>query len=132
MRQHDLAELFRVKAQQDLRALSVLASDREIADETVGFHAQQAVEKALKAVLTAAGVRFGRTHDLDQLLELVRQSGFEEEDWFDEVTVFGPYAVLGRYVELDPDEPVDRQAAVPLVERVLDWTGRRLEESSSA
>lgn len=42
-----------------------------MADEIVGFHAQQAVEKALKAVLTAVAVRVGRTHDIAYLLTLL-------------------------------------------------------------
>ena len=39
------------------------------------FHAQQAVEKLLKAVLSHHGVTYGRTHDLGRLVELVESSG---------------------------------------------------------
>jgi HEPN domain-containing protein len=35
------------------------------------FHAQQCAEKYLKARLVEAGLRFGRTHDLEALLRLV-------------------------------------------------------------
>ena len=38
----------------------------------LAFHAQQAAEKALKAVLIERAVRFPRTHDLEALTELVR------------------------------------------------------------
>lgn len=38
-------------ARQDALAFRKLANDREMGDALVGFHAQQAVEKALKAVL---------------------------------------------------------------------------------
>ena len=34
------------------------------------FHAQQAVEKLLKARLVEADIRFAKTHDLEQLLDL--------------------------------------------------------------
>ena len=37
-------------------------------DDVVGYHAQQAVEKAIKAVLVLCGIDFPRTHDLDFLL----------------------------------------------------------------
>ena len=37
-------------------------------DEIFGFHAQQAVEKALKAWLTEVGVTYPLTHDLSLLL----------------------------------------------------------------
>jgi HEPN domain-containing protein len=47
----DLAKRFLALADRDIKALWKLAADREIDDEVVGFHAQQAVEKCLKAVL---------------------------------------------------------------------------------
>ncbi|MBF0369479.1 MAG: HEPN domain-containing protein [Magnetococcales bacterium] len=39
--------------------------------DTPCFHAQQAVEKAIKGILTAQGITFPRTHDLMPLLDLV-------------------------------------------------------------
>ena len=47
----DLARAYLKLADRDLKALDLLIGSREIDDETVGFHAQQAVEKCLKAVL---------------------------------------------------------------------------------
>lgn len=37
----------------------------------VCFHAQQAVEKYLKALLVVNAARFGKTHDIGELLELL-------------------------------------------------------------
>jgi len=51
------------KAADDAKAMQLLASNQEISDEIVGFHAQQAVEKWLKAVLGYQGVEFEYTHD---------------------------------------------------------------------
>jgi hypothetical protein len=45
------AELLLRKAQQDESALEKLISDPALPDEIIGFHAQQAIEKTLKAVL---------------------------------------------------------------------------------
>ena len=39
------------KAKDDAKAMQLLAPNPEISDEIIGFHAQQAVEKWLKAVL---------------------------------------------------------------------------------
>ena len=36
---------------------------------TACFHAQQAVEKSLKALLTSWGIAFPKTHDLTRLLD---------------------------------------------------------------
>ncbi len=48
--------------------------------DTVTFHAQQGVEKALKALLTFHRVEFPRIHDLVRLFDLVSPylSGLEE------------------------------------------------------
>jgi HEPN domain-containing protein len=49
-----------------------LAADPEINDEAVGFHAQQAVEKWLKAVIASRAEKFEHTHDLRRLIALLR------------------------------------------------------------
>ena len=124
----DLARVFLSKARQDLEALKVL-SGSDVADEIVGFHAQQAVEKALKAVLTAADVRVGRSHDIAYLLTLL-PDGIEVSGWLDETTALAPYAVIARYAEVTPDERLDRAASVSLVERVIAWATDQLGEAA--
>lgn len=57
------------KAQEDADAVKKLVPDTDIADSVVGFHAQQAAEKALKAVLAASGDDFPWTHDLRHLMD---------------------------------------------------------------
>lgn len=47
----ELAALLARKASDDATAMRELAGNSEISDEIVGFHAQQAVEKWLKAVM---------------------------------------------------------------------------------
>jgi len=54
----DLARKFLLLASRDCYALQVLLEDAQVADETIGFHAQQAVEKCLKTVLILHGVTF--------------------------------------------------------------------------
>jgi HEPN domain-containing protein len=49
----DEAYLLLRKAREDAEAVRKFATDPDLADAVVGFHAQQAVEKALKAVLAA-------------------------------------------------------------------------------
>lgn len=52
------------KAREDLDALVVLHERGGIADSVLGFHAQQSVEKALKAAIVVSGGELRRTHDL--------------------------------------------------------------------
>ena len=60
-------------AQRDFKALQGMLDAETFADEIFGFHAQQAVEKVLKAWLTLVGVEYPRTHDLEELLELLEE-----------------------------------------------------------
>lgn len=102
------------KAEGDAKALRLLASDPGIDDEAIGFHAQQAIEKWLKALLVMKGVRPRTRHDLGRLLELLAEAELElppGADWLDELTV---YAVPMRYDELLDVEPLDRGAVLTL------------------
>ena len=59
------------RAAEDLAAAQVLLSRPDLTN-MVAFHAQQAVEKALKAVIEELDLGFVRTHSLTRLYELVR------------------------------------------------------------
>lgn len=123
----DLARILLSKARQDLEAMEVLIAS-DVADEIVGFHAQQAVEKALKAVLTAADVRVGRTHDIAFLLSLFPVD-MDAPGWLNETTSLAPYAVIARYAEVTPDERLDRDASASLVHRVIVWAAAHLSDA---
>ena len=71
--------------------------------ETLCFHAQQAAERAIKAVLVAGGAEPPRTHDLEMLLAAVPVDlsiGFDRLS----VTALTAHAVASRYP--GDDEPV--------------------------
>ena len=53
--QEEYASVLSQRAESDLRACVTLAEDPEMADDVVGFHAQQAVEKVLEVVLVLEG-----------------------------------------------------------------------------
>lgn len=71
MSQPELEEAYLLlrKAREDADAVRKFCADPDLADAVVGFHAQQATEKALKAVLAAFGDDFPWTHDLRHLME---------------------------------------------------------------
>ena len=61
------------KAEVDYDTVCTLRKSRKRSRfDPICFHAQQCVEKYLKARLNEAGVRFGKTHDLAALLDLLR------------------------------------------------------------
>src|SRR5271169_3560501 len=58
------------KAEGDLRAAQHLLAVEEQDYFTAAFHAQQAAEKFLKAFLVCHQIPFGKTHDIQELVEL--------------------------------------------------------------
>ena len=66
----DRPEVLLRKAKQDELAVEKLLDDGDIEDDLLGFHAQQAAEKMLKALLAARGVDYPKTHTLRILVEL--------------------------------------------------------------
>jgi HEPN domain-containing protein len=63
----------------------------------IGFHAQQAIEKLLKALLTAYGVEPEDQHSLGRLIEQVRRLDRETADRAGDVAPLTQYAVYYRY-----------------------------------
>jgi HEPN domain-containing protein len=65
----DLARVLLARAIDDETLVRKVSADTDIADAIVGFHAQQAVEKAIKGVLAAHGIEFAKTHALGYLID---------------------------------------------------------------
>ena len=109
------------KAARDVRAAESLIDDEDMA-EVVAFHAQQAVEKAMKGVAAFLGVQeIPRTHNLEELAHLVARAGGHLPASEDELEAFEPFAVSVRYDEEPvPDEAAIR-AALALARRFLGW-----------
>lgn len=84
------------KADTDLRAAEYLLTASGFTD-VICFHAQQAVEKLLKAVLAYKKIEIPRTHDLKILLN---RTGLTEEELGlleDEIDELSGYCVETRY-----------------------------------
>ncbi len=107
-----------------------LVADAEVPDRIVGFHAQQAVEMFLKAVLAMRGVAYERTHDIERLTSLVSNSGLELPAEIDELAQLTPWAVERRYGDPFDPEQLDRQWAVNLVGRTEDWAAQAFAASA--
>ncbi len=75
----DLLKLAKV----DLKALTGMRDNEIFADAIFGFHTQQAIEKGLKAWLSALSVSYPKTHDLHLLLVLLKEQNQEVGDLWD-------------------------------------------------
>jgi HEPN domain-containing protein len=128
-RSREFAEQLLQKARDDQHVLDRLADDPDAAVWTIGFHAQQAVEKALKAVLSASGMEYPRTHNLTLLLGLLKATQPPDAGELHRLT---PYGVLLRYDTPTTDESealFDRAWAAGCVRRTIDWADSVLRES---
>jgi HEPN domain-containing protein len=95
--QWDFVQQWLAKARQDLRAGEViLACDLEDY-ETAGFHAQQAAEKFIKAVLVRHQVEFPKTHNLAVLRQLVARVDRALAEHLAPADALTPFGVEFRY-----------------------------------
>lgn len=125
------AEILARKAEDDANAMRLLAHNVEISDEIVGFHAQQAVEKWLKAVLGSRSIEFEYTHDLRRLIAEVTAAVGDFPFDNAQVVALTEHAVPLRYDEILDTEPIDRQAILALVDDVGDWAATQLPPPSA-
>jgi len=124
----EVAKILLQAAEQDLAACEALAQAPGIGDAIVGFHAQQATEKALKAVLSRHGVEFRRTHDLALLLDLLQDRQLPPPpgaDWLDELN---PYAVEARY-GVSGIAGLDRPKVLAALHALLQWARAQLQSA---
>ncbi|MHB8241271.1 MAG: HEPN domain-containing protein [Solirubrobacteraceae bacterium] len=96
-------------------------------DHVAGFLAQQAIEESLKAVLTARGVPFERSHDIDYLYSLIEESGLTVATELREAVSMTPRAVEFRYADPFDASPLDRAEALATVVCVLGWASRAID-----
>lgn len=107
-------------AREDLAAAEALDKDERISDSPVGFHAQQAVEKAFKAAIASRGLEFPFTHDLGLLMQLCEDAGFELPADLTEADRLTPYAAALRYGLGDP-QAVPAESALRWAALAIDW-----------
>ncbi len=96
--------------------------------EDLCFDAQQAAEKALKALCIERGIEFPYVHDLARLTTLLQDEGQPVPDEVTEAGRLTRYAVFTRYPGLDdPVTEEDHNRAVSIAERVVEWVEDRLD-----
>ena len=94
----------------------------DVLPETLCFHAQQATEKAIKAVLVHHVVAFPYTHSVEMLITIAQGAGIPWPSELGEAALLTDYAVTARYPALLADiGDADRERAVALARSVLEW-----------
>jgi len=116
-------------AKSDLRITELCRADDGVLPNQTAFHAQQAAEKAIKAVLLKHQIRFPRTHDLAALIALIEGHSVVWPFAPDEVEALSPFAMQTRY----PDDTArlsenEVDEAIGVARKVVEWAEKQLDE----
>ncbi|ODS30401.1 MAG: HEPN domain protein [Candidatus Scalindua rubra] len=110
-------------ALSDFKLAQLGKENEDVLHEQTCFHTQQAVEKALKAVLLFCKIDFPLTHDLEELIDILEKAGISLPPEIMDIGILTPYAVEtsypGHWEEITMH---DVEEAISLAENVLKWT----------
>jgi HEPN domain-containing protein len=120
-------------AESDLRYAKLGQDQPAILQNQVAFHAEQAAEKALKAVLVHMGVEFPRTHDLQSLLLMLRDNGISVQSVIEQASVLTRFAVEARYPgDIEPIRQEEVAQAIEVAKRAVAWARSQIREAPGA
>jgi HEPN domain-containing protein len=112
------------KSAEDEETLLIAA----ISDSIAAFHAQQAVEKLLKALLAELGLDYPKTHDLNRLRAQLESVGEELPALALEFTELTPFATVWRYDEPPAEVFLDREKTIETVRMLREFVHKRVAE----
>lgn len=119
-----------IKAEHDLIATKVMNASGQPIEDIVCFHAQQCVEKCLKAFLVFKDVHIEKTHDLTRLVEICSEKDKEFYRFEDLADKLSSYATAPRYPnewrEISSSEAV---LAIKDAEKVMEFIKEKLSIS---
>jgi HEPN domain-containing protein len=116
------------KAEEDAITLGLAG----LPDGPFGFHVQQAIEKLLKALLCQLQIDYRFTHDLEQLVLLLRSAGIEIPEPLLNLGLIGHYAVAHRYDDIPEFLVLDRNAATATVRQIREFVHARIHALSKS
>lgn len=115
----DHALLLLEMAHKDHTAVRNMLDAGKFPEEIFGFHAQQAIEKALKAWVAAKSLSYPKSHDVSRLIAILEQAG-EDLTRFPHLEDYTVYAVQYRYEAYDEDEDeIQRDEVIGKTESLL-------------
>jgi HEPN domain-containing protein len=123
----DLARRLLGAAREDELMARSLLPVKGVTDAGIGFHVHQAVEKAIKAVLSAKETEFPFTHDLERLRHFSEQSGIKLPPALDDVEDLNPFARDERYGTETPIG-LDRDRALQWAAAAIEWARGIVEQ----
>ena len=117
------------RAKSNLALSGTIHEDVDFAD--LCFDAQQAAEKAIKAVFIHRNETFPFSHDLEKLLRLLEGNGLKVPQYVHVAKELTRFAHVTRYPGLaDPVTKRTHRRAVRIAEAVLRWAERHVEAAA--
>lgn len=111
------------KSKDDFYAAEVLSANLTVSLWIVGFHAQQSVEKALKAVLLYHDIPYPFTHDSTALLNLLKEYNLAIPADADVWPTLTPFGAQFRYEDdhFELDETISVNELLTWVRSSYAW-----------
>ncbi len=110
--------------------LDLIVLSPEASDGVFGFHCQQAAEKLLKAALASSGIRYRRTHDIAELMDLALDHGLRLVACAEDLRTLTPYAVDMRYesfgMDIEGTPPMDRLEMREHIRKLRAWAEEKI------
>ncbi len=95
--------------------------------EDLCFHAQQAAEKAVKALLIHREVEYPYAHDLAELLTLLQLAGLDLPESVRKASKLTRFAIVTRYPGTQgPVAQEEYEEAISAAEEVVQWVERQV------
>ncbi len=114
-------------AEKDFNALKNMIDETLFDIEIFGFHAQQTVEKLLKAWLSTINVKYERTHDLQILFSLLIENGQNIPAELENLENLTDFSVNFRYDVFDNvDASLERLKVIDKIQQLRDLVNNHL------
>ncbi len=95
--------------------------------ENLCFNAQQAAEKAIKAVMITRNIEFPFVHDLARLLSLLIEEKKSIPSAISRASVLTKYATITRYPgDIRPVTEAEYREAIAIAEAVVHWAEEQI------
>ncbi len=125
---HTQTQILLIKAAED----EALLDADGIPESILGFHAQQAIEKLIKALLSARSVPFELTHNLERLQTALEASGEALPATPLPLSELNDFAVVYRYDLLFQFAAPDKNDLIETVRLIREYVTARIAALSAA
>lgn len=85
------------KAEKDYLVIKNEISSKNPVYDAICFHAQQCIEKYLKALINEQGITIPKIHDLNVLFNICKPFASELEEYKEEISDLSTFAIAFRY-----------------------------------